>query len=925
QEKFVDNPFGEGKLYVTGDLTRCLKDGNLEFIGRIDNQVKMRGFRIELGEIESALTKQQGIVDSIVTVHKDRENNQRLVAYVVVEPGVFDAEVVRNNLVASMPSYMVPSIFSPLEQFPLTSNGKIDRKRLPEPDFKNLATVEYVAPRSQTEQKLAVIWAELLGAEKIGIHHNFFNLGGHSLLAMRMVAQIREHWKIDFPIKSVFEAQELHALADLIDQAASSNSQPIERVPRGEPLPLSYAQQRLWIVNAIESDSAQYNMPAAIDFDGELNVIALESALNAFVGRHEIVRTVYVERDGLPYQYIRESVDFELKKIDLSHFDSVEQSKTLDTYTKQEALAPFDLANDLMLRATLIILSDKRYTLLATMHHIASDGWSTGILVKELAELYSAFVENRKTDLPELSCQYADYAAWQRKTLAGEKLQALLSYWRGQLAQLPSVHNLPLDRPRLAQPSHAGGVITQHISADIVTGLQRVAKESNATFFMTFHAAFAGILHRYSGETDIVLGTPVANRDMVELEPQVGLFVNTLVVRSDFSNDLTFLELLEQGKATLLNAYEHQELPFDMVVNELQVERSQSFNPLFQVMLAFQSSGENRLQLARLDSVEIRETVSSTKFDLTLNVVESENGLKLTWEYAKDLFDESTIRRLSSHFKNLLAEIVNAPNTSLRSLPLLDEEERRCLIESWNDTDKNYPRKQTLHQLFEAQVARTPDHAALVYEDKALTYAELNAKANQLAHYLRAQGVGPDVLVGVCTERSIEMVVALYGILKAGGGYVPFDPAYPKERLVFMLEDSKPSVMLTQQHLLDSLPTSDITTFCLDTQWSLVESQPTSNPKNHTDEANLAYVIFTSGSTGRPKGVGIEHAGIVNRLQWMQEEYQLTAADRVLQKTPFSFDVSVWEFFWPLLEGATLVVAKPGGHQDVNYLTGLIA
>ena len=463
REKFVDNPFGEGKLYATGDLTRWLSDGNLEFLGRMDSQVKLHGFRIEPGEIEAALARQPGINGSIVLVHKDREDRQRLVAYVLLAQGASISADLRGELAKSLPGHMVPAAFIPVDRFPLTSNGKVDRKRLPEPDFGNLVNTEYVAPRTPAEQKLAAIWCALLNLDAVGIHHNFFELGGNSLLAMRMVAQIRECWNIDFPIKRVFEAQQLHALAALIQQACGDAPDvparlALERIDRKVPLQLSHAQQRLWIVNQIEPDSAQYNMPAAIDIAGELHVAALESAFAAFIGRHEIMRTVYAEQDGVPCQKISEPVEFILKRVDLSDRGSADQRNLLDALVKKEALKTFDLTRDLMLRATLVDLSATRHTLLVTVHHIASDGWSTGILLKELAELYAAFAENRKVVLPELKFQYADYAAWQRKALTGERLQALLSWWRSRLEGLPSVHNLPLDRSRLgSQPRRRHG------------------------------------------------------------------------------------------------------------------------------------------------------------------------------------------------------------------------------------------------------------------------------------------------------------------------------------------------------------------------------------------------------------------------------------------------------------------------------------
>ncbi|MBI1890864.1 MAG: non-ribosomal peptide synthase/polyketide synthase [Burkholderiales bacterium] len=912
EERFIDNPFNtwdSPKLYKTGDLVRWTALGDVEFLARIDEQIKIRGFRIELGEIEAVLAKLPGVTESAVAV-KGKEA-QRLVAYVVAEDEHVSLDALRARMAAQLPEYMVPSVFVNMPVLPKNSSGKVDRKALPEPTKPNFT--EYQPLDTKTEKALAHIWTEVLQIDEVNAKSNFFHIGGHSLLAARMVAQIRERWGIAFPIKHVFEAQELHALAALIDAAAGTGAVRIERIPRDAPLQLSFAQQRLWIVNQIDADSAQYNMPAAIDLHGPLNVVALERAIDAFIHRHEILRSLYVEQNGVPYQVIPEEVDFSLKNIDLSDLDATEQAAALAANTRQEALTPFDLARDLMLRATLVRLSSSRHTLLITLHHIASDGWSTTVMVRELNELYNAFAENRSAALPQLSCQYADYAAWQRKSLSGDRLQSLLSYWSGQLAQLPSVHNLPLDRARPAQPSYEGGVVVRHIPSATLSGLQRLARENSATPFMLIHAAFAGLLHRYSGESDIVVGTPIANRELTELEPLVGLFVNTLVVRSDFSENLNFLDLLEQSKATLLGAYDHQDLPFEMLVNELHAERSQSFNPLFQIMLVFQNGEENRLHFSGMDASEIRETAGTTKFDLTLNVVESGKELKLTWEYAKDLFDEASIVRLSNSFATLLDAVVQAPQSPIKRLPLVDAAERAALLAHCNaDADDAYA-PVCSHVLFEEQTKKSPDAIAVRFNGQAVTYHELNTRANQLAHYLRAAGIKPDTLIGLCVDRSVEMVVGLLAILKAGGAYVALDPTYPSERLRYQLEDSGVELIVTRKSLVETLPLTRQRMVFVDDQAAFA-ALPANNIA--VDDIgltpdSLSYVIYTSGSTGNPKASLLMHKGLSNLALAQIDYFRVDGASRVLQFASFAFDAATSEIFMALCAGATLhIVSK---------------
>ncbi|MBJ9978522.1 amino acid adenylation domain-containing protein, partial [Pseudomonas sp. S75] len=557
-----------------------------------------------------------------------------------------------------------------------------------------------------------------------------------------------------------------------------------------------------------------------------------------------------------------------------------------------------------------------------TMHHIVSDGWSMGVLINEVTSLYRAYVQGESSPLPELPLQYVDFAHWQRKWLANGVLADQLAYWSDRLAGAPALLTLPTDRPRPAMQSYRGDSLTFNVPATLGDGLATLAKKAHGTLFMVLTAAFNLLLSRYSGQSDICLGTAVANRTQVETEALIGFFTNTLVLRTQVDEAATFESLLADVRHTTLDAYAHQDVPFEQLVEALKPARHTSHSPLFQVMLVLQNAPLGQLQLPGLVLEPLEIPSTTAKFDLLLTMEERAGELHANLEYNTDLFDRSTVQRMARHFTRLLASVVESPARPLRELAMMDEEELAQVTVDWNDTRTEYPALATLQTMVEAQVARAPGAPALVFEGQKLSYAQLNTRANRLAGYLRERGVGPDVRVGVCLERSLEMVIALLGIVKAGGAYLPLDPSLPTQRLAYMLENAAPALVLAQASSIASLPQDYPQTWIMDEAALAGYSQD--NPLGESGAEQLAYVIYTSGSTGRPKGVAVEHAGIVNRLQWMQEAYPLGATDRVLQKTPFSFDVSVWEFFWPLAYGATLVVARPGGHQDVDYLARLI-
>jgi amino acid adenylation domain-containing protein len=654
----------------------------------------------------------------------------------------------------------------------------------------------------------------------------------------------------------------------------------------------------------------------------------LQAALDDVVARHDALRARFESIDGSPVQRIANEVALDFVRHDLRALSPKERDVKTRWLMLDEARTPFDLQTGPLVRSRLLRLGEHEHLLLLTMHHIVSDGWSMGIVVRELGMLYAAHSAGAAVSLPDLPMRYVDFARWQRQWLSGEVLDRQLDYWKRQLAGAPTLLTLPTDRPRPARQGQDGAALAYALPTALSAQLNALSRKSQSTLFMTLCAAFNVLLARYAGQGDICIGTPIANRNRSEIEDLIGFFVNTLVLRTRVDLSLGFTDLLKQVRTTTLDAYAHQDVQFEQLVGAVQPERHTSYTPLFQVMLVLQNSPMN-LALPGLQLELVPHEVVTAKFDITLTLTEGPAGLHGSFEYNTDLFDAGTIERMGMHFGNLLQAIVDDPTRALGDLPMIAPAERQRLLYGFNDTATVYPRvgpaTHTLQQLFEAQVARTPAQVAVVYERASLTYAELNARANRLARHLRGLGVGPDTLVGLCTERSVEMIVGLYAILKAGGAYVPLDPTYPPDRLATIVDDAAPKAILTQRRHRDAVPpVAGLPVLCLDADDTPWEGHADDNLDHRTQPGHLAYVIYTSGSTGKPKGVGIDHRGIVNRLQWMQEAYPLTAVDRVLQKTPFSFDVSVWEFFWPLLEGATLVVARPGGHQDVAYLAGII-
>jgi amino acid adenylation domain-containing protein len=921
-EKFVPDPFGGetgARLYRTGDRVRWSARGELEFLGRTDHQVKVRGFRIEPGEIEGALRRREGIADCVVVAREDVPGEKRLVAYVV---GDVEAGVLREHL-----EYMVPSAFVSLDTLPLTPNGKLDRKALPAPDLAS-AGDRYVAPRTPVEEVLAGIWAEVLRLERVGVEESFFELGGHSLLATRVVSRVRAVFDIELPLRALFEGPTVAELAGRVEEMRRAELPvlpPVVPVERTGALPLSFAQERLWFIDRLEPGSATYNIPAAMRLAGAMDERALERALGEIVRRHEALRTAFAEVDGSPVQVVAPFGGFALPVEDLSALGEADREAVVGRRAGEEAARPFDLSAGPLFRAALLRLGAEEHVLLLSMHHVVSDGWSMGVLFRELSVLYETYRQGGESPLPELGVQYADYAVWQREQLAGDALERQISYWREQLAGAPELLELPTDHPRPPVQTYQGATVPMELPLELLERLQALGRSESATLYMTVLGAFQVLLSKYSGSEDIVVGSPIAGRTRREVEELIGFFVNTLVLRTDLSGDPPFREVLGRVREATLGAYEHQALPFEKLVTELQPERSLSHSPLFQVMFTLQNVGGAGGGLPGLQASGADTELKSAKVDLSLELAATPRGLQGGLIYRTDLFERGTVERMLGHLARVLEQVAADADVRTSQLDLLGDTERSLVLEAWNGTAAEVPADRCIHELFESQVARTPDAVAVHFEEEALTYAELNARANRLAHHLRGQGVGAEVRVGVLMERSLEMVVSLLAVLKAGGAYVPLDPGLPAERLAYMLDDSAVPLVLVQAALRGAVPARDgVDVLAVDALAERLAAEAVENPAGVAGPDSLAYVIYTSGSTGRPKGVMNQHRGVVNRLVWMQAHFGIGADDVVLQKTPFGFDVSVWEFFWPLQQGATLVMARPDGHRDPAYLRDVV-
>lgn len=921
-ERFVPDPFSNtpgGRLYRTGDLVRYLPNGQIEFLGRVDHQVKLRGFRIELGEIEAILKRLDGIKEAVVIVREDQPGNRLLVGYLVASSSNPPAgSMLKAYLKSQLPDYMVPSAFVYLDQLPLTPNAKINRRALPAPDWSQWSEETLVAPRTPMEELVASIYGRILNIDRVAATANFFELGGHSLVATQVISRIREILKIELPLRDLFEAPTVAELAQRVErtqrQGAASSAPAILPVPRTQDLPLSFAQQRLWFLDQLEPESPLYNIPMGFRLTGKLNIAALYRSLNTIVDRHEILRTAFYNDNGSAKLMIVPSLQIPLPQVDLMELPVEQREPVALRLASDEIRRPFKLDQLPLLRAILFRLGTDDHMIVITMHHIISDGWSSQVLIAELAALYQSYLAEKPSPLPPLNIQYADFAYWQRNWLRGEVLEQQLNYWKQQLADGPELLELPTDFPRPAVQTSNGAHFPFALPKGLSDNLNRLSRQEGATLFMTLLAAFQTLLYRYTGQTDICIGTPIANRNRAEIEGLIGFFVNTLVLRTRLTSQLSFKQLLAQVRATTLDAYMHQDVPFEKIVDAVQPQRNMSHSPLFQVMFTLQNSAKPAQTVEGLTLRSIALDTGISTFDLTLLLFQGPQGISGAFEYNTDLFTPNTIGRMIEHFQLLLEQIAENPGTKISELSILTPLQERMILVQWNDALRDFSINQTIHELFEAQARRAPEAIAVIYEDQSLSYRELNERANQLAFALRNDGVNADVPVGLCLHRSLDLIVGILGILKAGGCYVPLDPKYPADRLAFMVEDANLRHVVTQRDLALSLESFRVKTICLDSDWPAIAQQPKTDPRCKAFPRQLAYVIYTSGSTGRPKGVMVEHRSVVNHNLHCIDQFRLRSGDQVLQFATINFDTAVEEIFPTLLSGATLVLRNAERH-----------
>jgi len=899
-EKFIPNPFQPGtRLYQTGDRVRWRAEGVLEFLGRLDQQVKIRGFRIELGEIEAVLNQQADLRESVVVARESQLGEKQLVAYIVPRDSAPTVAVLREHLRQRLPDYMVPAAFVTLAALPLTAHGKVDRAALPVPAARLESGTEFVAPRNPTEARLADLWRELLALDQISIHDNFFALGGHSLLAVRLVFRIQEAFGVNLPVKLVSECPTLVELAGAVARSSPAKTVVLPRQLRsaaGKPVrcPASFSQEQLWFIDQLEPGSAVYNVPLALRLKGELDLPRLTESLNRVIARHDALRTVFVAEQGVPVQVVLPELKLALAVTDVSH--QPDPAAAAQRQMLQSAGRPFDLRRGPLVRAELFTLAAGDQILLLTIHHIVFDGWSIDVLLQDLAAAYAG------QPLPPPAWQYADFAVWQREHLTADKIEQHLAYWRTHLAGVPTMLELPVDRPRTGG-GRRGAQSHFTLTAELTARLRALAQQHHTTLFTTLLAAFHTLLHRVSGQQAILVGSPISGRTLTESEDSIGFFVNMLPLKADFSGNPPFAKLLRQIHENVWEAQHHQDLPFEKLVEELQPHRDPNRNPLFQAAFIFEVAAPlpPKIDGLKLELEQIR--TPTVKFDLTLTLTEIDGGLQGLWEYAAGTFEPETISRWSKYLETLLNSAAETPDGEVGGLALLPAGERQLVLVAWNATGRAYPRGASVPGLFAELAAERPAAVALSWTGGQLSYGELNARANQLAHHLRSLGVGRETPVGVALNRSVDYVVSVLAILKAGGTYVPLDLDYPPDRLNFMLADSGCQLVITNQNV----PLAGVTQLNLASAAAVLAAAPKTDPDLTATAESLAYVIYTSGSTGQPKGVAVPHRGIV-RLVRGQAYANFDAAQRFLLLAATAFDASTFELWAPLLNGGTCVL-----------------
>jgi amino acid adenylation domain-containing protein/non-ribosomal peptide synthase protein (TIGR01720 family) len=925
-ERFIPHPDGGGaRLYRTGDLARWRADGVLEYLGRVDQQVKLRGFRIELEEIEACLLAQAGVRQAVVVL-RDSQAGPQLVGYVVADDDEQLLVRLKTALQQALPEYMVPAHLLRLDEMPLSPAGKLERKTLPEPQWQQR---QHVAPQTAVELRLAAIWSEVLGVSQVGLEDDFFELGGHSLLATQIVSRSRQAFDIELPLRALFDASRLSGFASRVEAALASGQRDsqgsIARVDRSQPVPLSHSQQRMWFLWQMEPDSPAYNVGGVARMSGRLDADRFEAALQALVRRHETLRTTFPSEGGVPVQQVSEDCRLGIQRHDFSALPAEAFQQRLEAFADAEAHQPFDLEHGQLLRVCLVKAEAELHYLVVTLHHIVTEGWAMDIFARELAELYAAELDGREANLAPLPVQYLDYSQWHRQWLEAGEMQRQLDYWTDQLGGEQPLLELPADRPRPPVQSHAGDLFRFDLDDELAARVRAFNAEHGLTMFMTMTAALGVLLYRYSGQDDLRIGAPVANRIRPESEGLIGAFLNTQVLRVQPNGLMSVRELLEQVRQVAIDAQSHQDLPFDHLVEALQPQRSAAYNPLFQVMCNVQRwEFQQTREVAGLKLEYIANDARATKFDLNLEVTDLDERLGCCLTYSRDLFDRPRIARMAGHWQHLLQAMIESPDLLLAELPLCPAQERAALITAHRQDADAYPLDASVQQLFERQVASAPDALALTFAGNSLSYAELNARANLLARRLVELGVGPEVRVGLALERSLEMVVGLLAILKAGGAYVPLDPEYPLDRLRYMVEDSGIALLLGNAGLLDALGElpEGVRGWSVERDGAALANYATNNLPARSGPANLAYVIYTSGSTGQPKGVGVDQGAIAMHLRAVVDDFGMRSDDCELHFYSINFDAASERLLAPLVCGARVVLRAQGqwGAEDICRL-----
>ncbi len=914
-EKFIPNPIvEEERLYRTGDIVKWLPEGNIEFLGRKDDQIKIRGYRIELGEINNLIQEITEISQSLVIAKEDDNQNKQLIAYVVYKKPL-DKEFIKEYLRSKLPSYMIPQLWVELDVMPLTNNGKINIKALPDPEMSHLAK-DYVAPRNETEEKLAIIWQDLLRVSKVGVYDNFFDLGGHSLLATRLVSALRKSLEIEIAIKDVFVHSTISELKNHLDTRSTGVTLPplVKQDIKGR-VPLSFSQERLWFLDQRQG-SIEYHIPITLNIQGDLDLFIIEASLKEIVTRHEILRTVIKSEEGVGHQEVLPVESWKMNIIE--EVSSIEElEKVLSIFINK----PFDLSKDYMCRACIIKKGEQEYVLTVVFHHISSDGWSEDILINELIELYTSKKENRNSNLKTLSLQYRDYAIWQRKYLEGEILEEQLSYWSNQLENIAPL-SLPTDYARPAAQSNLGAGFSFELDKNLRESLVEICEGKEVTLFMILLSAFKILLYKYSGQKDICVGTPVANRTQVELEGIIGFFINTLAIRSNLEGNPTFIKFLKEVKRTTLEAYDHQSVPYEKVVDSVIETRDLSMNPLFQVMFVLQNTPEEEvMELEDLNLFPYPYTNTTSKFDMKLTAEDHKDGISLWLEYSTDLFKEDTVRQIAVHYRKLLESIVHNPNEHISTLSMISNDEKHQLLEGFNTNKITYSLDKTILDLFKEQVVKTPDVIAIVYEGEEITYNALDEKSNQIAHCLCNYGIGRETLVGICLDRSLDTILGILGVLKAGGAYVPIDSEYPDKRIAYIIEDAGIKLVIsTTRHKSILEKIKNIEVIELDNDYELIDKESVQPLTNSISLNDLAYVIYTSGSTGQPKGVMIEHINILDYFQGLIQTLKITTACQYGLMSTTSADLGNTVLFGSLLTGGTLHTFTKNTLRDATVI-----